>query len=76
MNDRYLMNGGMFVPFQELAGPDAAQEIDAYVRTLFASLGARKSRVLFATGCNWSPIAPVENLIAFRDAVRRYGNLS
>jgi hypothetical protein len=75
MNDTYLANGGMFVPYQELEGPDAAARIDAYVRDLFESLGDRKSRMLFGTSCNWSPLGSYENLLSFFLAVRRYGQL-
>jgi hypothetical protein len=32
--------------------------------------------MFFATSCNWSPLGPYENLVAFRDAVRKYGQLS
>lgn len=76
LDDGFLANGGMFVPYQELTGPDAARRIDTYVRELFESLGQRKSRMFFATSCNWSPLGPYENLVAFRDAVRKYGQLS
>jgi hypothetical protein len=76
LDDTFLANGGMFVPYQELTGPDAARRIDAYVHELFESLGPRKRRMMFATSCNWSPLGPYENLVAFRDAVRRHGQLS
>jgi len=76
MNDTYLVNGGMYVPYQELTGPTAAQQIDTFVHDLFESFGPLKNRVLFATGCNWSPLAPYENLVAFFEAVRKYGQLS
>ena len=76
MNDTYLANGGMFVPYQELTGPDAAGQIDTYVRDLFEFLGDRKSRMLFGTSCNWSPLGSYENLVAFLEAVKKYGTLS
>jgi len=66
----------MYVPYQELTGPTAAQQIDTFVHDLFESFGPLKNRVLFATGCNWSPLAPYENLVAFFEAVRKYGQLS
>jgi hypothetical protein len=69
----YLATGGMFVPYQELNTEDAAERINQYVCNLFAELGPAKSRLIFSTSCNWSPLGPWENLVAFRDAVRQYG---
>jgi hypothetical protein len=71
----YLVTGGMFVPYQELPEPDGSMKIRNYVRDLFNELGQSKDRLIFSTSCNWSPIAPWENLIAFRDAVMEFGTL-
>ena len=68
------MCGGMAAPQQELAGPHAAGQIDAYVRDLFASMG-NKRRFLFGSSCNTSPMTPYGNLLAFRDAAWKYGRL-
>ena len=74
LSDRLIVCGGMAAPEQELTGPGAAQELDAYVRALFASLGDRR-RFVFASSCNTSPRTPYENLVAFRDACWKYGGL-
>ena len=71
----YLATGGMFVPYQELRGEDAVSRINDYVRNLFGELGPAKARLIFSTSCNWSPLGPWENLVAFRDAVQQYGSL-
>lgn len=74
LSDRLIVCGGMAAPEQELTGPQAAQQIDAYVRALFASLGPKR-RFIFASSCNTSPRTPYENLLAFRDACWKYGQL-
>ena len=74
LSDRLIVCGGMAAPEQELAGPDAAGSIDAYVRDLFASMGDKR-RFVFASSCNTSPRTPYANLAAFRDAAWKYGEL-
>ena len=74
LSDRLIVCGGMAAPEQELTGPDAPEQLDAYVRTLFASLGDKR-RFIFASSCNTSPRTPYENLLAFRDACWKYGKL-
>jgi uroporphyrinogen-III decarboxylase len=74
LSERLIVCGGMAAPEQELAGPEAAQKIDAYVRDLFASMGDKR-RFLFGSSCNTSPMTPYENLLAFRDAAWTYGQL-
>ena len=70
--DRLILCGGMTANEQEWTGPDAPKRIRGYVRKLFDSLGD-KQRFLFASGCNTSPHTPYENLSAFRDAAREFG---
>ena len=74
LSDRLIVCGGMAAPEQELSGATAAEEIDTYVRTLFASMGDKR-RFVFASSCNTSPLARYENLLAFRDAAWKYGKL-
>jgi len=74
MSDRLILCGGMTAVEQQWTGPDAATKIDAHVRDLFTSLGDRR-RFLFGSGCNTSPDTPYANLVAFRDAARKYGSL-
>jgi len=69
-----IVCGGMAAPQQELDGPDAAQSIDSYVAELFASMGDRR-RFIFGSSCNTSPRTPYANLLAFRDAAWRYGEV-
>ncbi len=73
-SDRFVVCGGMAAPQQELRGPNASAELDAYVRETFASMGDCR-RFLFGSSCNTSPLTPYENLVAFRDAAWRYGQL-
>lgn len=73
-SDTFIVCGGMAAPEQELRGADAAAKIDVYVRDTFASLGDKR-RFLFGSSCNTSPLTPYENLVAFRDAAWRYGQL-
>lgn len=75
LSDRLIVCGGMTAREQEWTGSEAAVWIDRHVRDLFASLRDRR-RFLFASGCNTSPRAPWSNLVAFRDAARRYGRFS
>ncbi len=75
LSERLIVTGGMAAPQQELAGPRAAGQIDAYVRDLFASMGDKR-RFLFGSSCNTSPLTPYENLLSFRDAAWKYGQLS
>jgi hypothetical protein len=72
LSDQLIICGGMAAPEQEYAGPDAATHLDAYVRTLFTSLGDKR-RFLFGSSCNTSPRTPYGNMVAFRDAAWRYG---
>ena len=74
LSEGLIVCGGMAAPQQELAGPRAADQIDAYVRGLFASMGDKR-RFLFGSSCNTSPMTPYENLLAFRDAAWKYGQL-
>lgn len=74
VSDRFIVCGGMAAPEQELRGPDAASQIDTFVRDTFALLGDKR-RFLFGSSCNTSPLTPYENLVAFRDAAWRYGQL-
>jgi len=73
-SERLVVCGGMAAPEQELRGAGAAASIDAHVRATFASMGDRR-RFLFGSSCNTSPLAPWENLVAFRDAALRHGTL-
>ena len=75
ISPRLIVCGGMTANEQEWRGPGAGERIDAFVRELFASLGDRR-RFLFASGCNTSPNAPWENLVAFRDAAWKYGQFA
>jgi hypothetical protein len=75
LDKRLILCGGMAAPEQELTGPGATQELHAYVRELFASLGDRR-RFLFGSSCQTSPRTPYENLLAFRDAAWEYGQLT
>jgi hypothetical protein len=74
LSNRLIVCGGMAAPEQELTGPDAAERLDAYVQTLFASMGDKR-RFIFASSCNTSPRTPYANLLAFRDACWRHGVL-
>jgi uroporphyrinogen-III decarboxylase len=74
LSDRLIVCGGMTAVEQEWTGPDTADRIDRYVRDLLASMGDKR-RFLFSSGCNISPRTPYENLIAFRDAVWKYGGV-
>ncbi len=74
INPNFIVCGGMAAHQQELRGESASAELDAYVRDAFASMGDKR-RFLFGSSCNTSPLTPYENLIAFRDAARRYGKL-
>jgi len=74
LSDSLIVCGGMAAAQQELAGPDAAAQIDAYTRQLFQSMGDKR-RFLFGSSCNTSPRTPYENLLAFRDAAWAYGEL-
>jgi uroporphyrinogen-III decarboxylase len=74
LSERLIVCGGMAAPQQELAGPRTREQIDAYVRDLFASMGDKR-RFLFGSSCNTSPMTPYENLLAFRDAAWKYGQI-
>jgi hypothetical protein len=74
LSERLIVCGGMAAPEQELAGAGAAEQIWAYVRDLFASMGDRR-RFLFGSSCNTSPRTPCKNLLAFRDAAWEYGRM-
>jgi hypothetical protein len=74
LSDRLIVCGGMAAPQQELTGPGTAEQIDGYVRDLFTSMGDKR-RFLFGSSCNTSPNTPYTNLLAFRDAAWRYGQL-
>ncbi len=73
-SERLIVCGGMAAPQQELRGPGAAAELDAFVRETFAAMGDKR-RFLFGSSCNTSPLTPYANLLAFRDAAWRYGQL-
>jgi hypothetical protein len=75
LSPRLILCGGMTANEQEWHGTGTAERIDAFVRDLFGSLGDRR-RFLFASGCNTSPSAPFENLVAFRDAAWKYGRFT
>lgn len=70
-----IIAGGMAPQEQILTGPTAGAQIDAYTRDLFASMGDKR-RFIFSSSCTTSPLCPYENLLAFRDAGLRYGQLS
>ena len=72
LSDRLIICGGMTAHEQEWSGPGTRERIRRFVRDTFDSLGELR-RVLFASGCNTSPRAPWENLVAFRDACWEYG---
>jgi hypothetical protein len=74
LSPNLIVCGGMAAPQQELAGPEAADRIDAYVRQLFESMDDKR-RFIFASSCNTSPRTPYANLLAFRDAAWKYGRL-
>jgi hypothetical protein len=73
-SSRLILCGGMTAHEQEWTGPGTRQRLAAHVQTLFASLGDRR-RFLFGSGCNTSPAAPYENLLALRDAALEFGRL-
>lgn len=72
LSPRLILCGGMTANEQEWTGPESGTRIRDHVRALFAGLGDKR-RFLFASGCNTSPRTPWENLVAFRDAARQYG---
>jgi hypothetical protein len=74
LSERFILCGGMAAPQQELRGPDASLAIDSYVRDLFVSMGDKR-RFLFGSSCNTSPLTPYKNLLGFRDASWRYGEV-
>ena len=74
LSPRLIVCGGMTAREQEWSGPETSTRIDRHVRQIMASLGDRR-RFLFGSGCNTSPNTPWENLLAFRDAAHRYGEV-
>jgi len=73
LSDRLILCGGMTAVEQQWQGPDVAMRIDAHVHELFSSLGDCR-RFLFGSGCSTAPDTPYANLVAFRDAARKYGS--
>lgn len=70
-----IVCGGMTALEQEWSGPEAAGRIEQHVRDIMASMGDRR-RFLFGSGCNTSPKTSWQNLVAFRDAAHRYGEIA
>jgi len=75
LSDELIVCGGMAATEQELRGPDTHKRLEEYVKILFDSMGDKR-RFMFGSSCNTSPATPIENLLAFRDAARKYGNLN
>ncbi len=72
--ESFTVNGGMDTPRLE-SRENASAVIDRYTRDLFASMGD-KLRFIFASSCSTPAPAPWENLVRFRDAALKYGQLS
>jgi hypothetical protein len=75
LSELLIVCGGMAAPEQELQTPDRSERLDNYVKTLFESMGDKR-RFLFGSSCNTSPRTDLENLIFFRDAAWKYGDLA
>jgi hypothetical protein len=72
--ENFTVNGGMDVIQQETAGHDAESRVHEYTRGLFEAMGDKRHFV-FASSCSTSLMTPWQNLLYFRDAARKYGEI-
>jgi uroporphyrinogen-III decarboxylase len=73
LGEKFIVEGGMVAHYQEMK-TGAREAIDQYTQTLFERMGDKR-RFIYSSSCNTSPFTPLENIVAFRDACWKHGQM-